>query len=195
MKKLLALLAICSFIFSCDNNGNTGGQDYTDSTKYLVIPLDKDEEMDMDLTKICKITVNLPKWKITNAEGDSMIAHYICDTCDAEHNSAHIKRYRNRVYSKLECLYGRENVMWVNARYRAYDTIRYRGVRGMAETAKEGGVKDYNTWIIRVVVSHRFSFADVIEYYDCVSICPPPKDACPAYNSHDSSGHHTDSGA
>lgn len=178
MKKYFMLLALSGLIISCNNNDTNGGNDRNDSTNSLIIPLSKDEELDLDLKQICNITVDLEKWKITKAEGEAMIAHFTCATCDPEHNSARIKRYRNRVFHKLVCKYGSENVSWVKARYRANDVARYSDKRGLRAGAPEGGVTDYNTWILKVLLPGALD--EVIEYYDMVTICPPPHDACNA---------------
>jgi hypothetical protein len=175
MKKLLLPLIFAIILYSCSQDNSGDKENKTDSTQNTAVTNVEDDEQEMDFAKICNITVNLKKWEIDKGTGDSMIAYFKVSQ-GPQYDTSKIIKHRSRIFNKLACLYGYQNVAYVQARYRGLDTLRYQDKRGLARGNPNGSVAKFNTWIIWVNQGTRL--LDDIHYYDCVSICPPP-DPCP----------------
>ncbi|MDQ6755596.1 MAG: hypothetical protein M3004_01555 [Bacteroidota bacterium] len=179
MKKILLLVTVLLYLLACKTSSDKPKNELrSDSTNVSVNDL-KDSMVALDDAKACSIFVDLAYWKISdNKDAEDMIKDSACATCDPKYNKSKIKDARNRILDKLICRYGMDNVTTYEARYKTdEDVARYCEKRGIDPASEKGKVKNYKTWIVRVTTTQLVGDP---EYYDFVTICPPPEGGCAA---------------
>lgn len=169
MKKLLFLLSIpaCLFIIaSCNNNSSKTETSVVDSAH-------SDSAAQPAILCASGDSSEIAYWQIPTTTADSMITHN-----GSTGKPSGIKYAREHIQQKLKDAFGSNYIGLVGARYRVADVERYRTKRCISPTDSAGMVADYFTKIAKVKVKKDSLSGSQIsyEYYDIVTICPPPYD-------------------
>lgn len=166
MKRLLLLITISAFILtftSCDNNSSTSVDSTSDSTK------------DSGIAATAKDTTaqskDISKYLIDKTTFDGITKNVAGDSKDP-------KEYDSSLKADIIAQYQSQNgvVISVKGKYRNADTLRYASTRGMLRGSDSARVKNYKTYLYKVVVPGTANAAESIFYYDVITIKPPPEE-------------------
>lgn len=174
MKKLFLLLTApfyCLIVISCNDNSQT-------ETK--AVDSLKTDSGSVVTSSICAPgdSSTIGYWQIADSVAEAMIR----DTGrgGGHGNASGIQYRRPHIDSIIKHSFGKGYLGFINARYRAADEERYRTARCIPAGDSAGLVANYFTRIVKVNTRYKETDTgtDNFEYYDIVTICPPP-DPCP----------------
>jgi len=172
MKKLLFLLAILPCIFSI-----TSCNDNSSKTENAVDTTKKDSTVQALVICAPGDSTQIDYWHIDTATANAMVRNN-----GRTGKPSGIKYGRDNIIAKLKATYGKGYIGLITARYREEDVERYRTRRCIAATDSAGMVAQFSTYIVKTMVHTKDANGNdpiSYEYYDLVTICPPPYDgAC-----------------
>lgn len=127
-----------------------------------------DETRKLDEEKLALVK----RWKLTAEEAKIMKA-YLKDCNNECKYTLNVVNHNNPVYENLIGIYGEENLEWTAMRYTEKDQQRYCASRGFPENSEACNTNGYITLVVRAMIINENTAS--YDYYDIVTICPPPK--------------------
>lgn len=196
MKKLILLIAVIFYMFSCNTEDSKTTQGNIDSIA-IINSMFSDTMTDEAFYNIFKSAdfAELDKWRIDNAVAEAMIK-WDTDCPVGDRRNSGVRNHRLGVYMRILARYP-FRVTSVDARYRTDDEERYCKHRTDVNSNPQACKVGNHRTVIYKAISKNAATEETI-YYDFRTICPPPYDdagdcALPFDSSRSKTGISTDS--